>query len=737
LNVPRPGRFAIGLVLLWAAVGVVDVAWLRRDTRPPSWDPANHLLSEVRYRNVLADALSGRAGIVAAGRALLRVDDHYPPLAPFAAAIASSPFAPRPDPATIVLGQMALGLLIFAVFRLGSALFSPETGAIAATAAATFPLLAGQSHSFMLDLPDAAMTSLAILALVRTDGFDRPRRALAFGLALGLALLTKWTCAFFVALPAAAALGNAIRGAERRRRIANAATALLTAAAVAAPWYLTHLWTLFRDTGKFAWAVGVREGDPPVWSRASLLYYPRELLPAATVAWTALFAAGAVVAIARDRKRSAVPLLWLLGGGTILTLIRNKDARYLMPMLPAVALLAASAVSRLRPRALRAAITGALAVAGIAAAWRRDPPRAERWPIADAVSWIRAASSGGPAPRLRIVPDLPSFERHAFELEAEAARFPLDVGTWFHFPAFADDVITKSGEQGERPEPSAIMDDIGSSSSSFPSVFRPEWRRPLPDGSVATIWVRDPSPVAESGAAISSRLEAAIREAVSRHASNVEGLSIAVETTDDEARRGRFSRIAVSLGSARVRTRLASPTAPSTTDADGIDVRGAGIEALGVAIDAPRLMRGGGIVLLAIREVVPRVAVTDGSIAAFLAARNPRGSVAVRFAGGRIEASGKWRPAAPDVEIAVVPRIVGASNIGWRIERATIAGLPVPSFVLEAILSGNNPILKPMPCRIRLDAIEVDAGVLAVNRPGAADSSARGPSAGPGDPSAR
>jgi hypothetical protein len=713
LRIARPGPFAIALFAVWAAVGAVDVAWMRRDSRPPSWDPSNHLLSEVRYRNVLGDWASGKSRLGAAARALLRIDDHYPPLAPLAAAVASSPFAPRPDPATIVLSQLALALLIFAVFRLGEGLFSAETGAIAAAAAATFPLLAEQSHFFMLDLPDAAMTALATLALLRTDGFRRLGRALLFGIALGLALLTKWTCCFFLLLPAAAALASALLGHDRKRPARNAAAALLVAAAVAGPWYLAHLWTLIRDTGKFAEAVGIREGDPPVWSRASLLYYPRALVAAVTIPWAALFVVGVLVALSRDRKRGTLPILWLLGGGIILTLIRNKDARYLMPMLPAVALLAAAALSRLRPAGLRVALAGALAAAGLAVAWRRDPPRQERWPIAEAVSWIRSASAGNPAPRVRVVPDLPSFQRHAFELDAAAERFPLDVGTWFHFPVFADFVVTKTGEQGDRPEPSAIMSEIESPASSFAAVFRPKWNRPLPDGSVATIWQRDPSPVPESGSAVSARLDAAIREVLERYAARIDGLSIALSASDEEARRGRFRRIAVAVRSARARMR---PGRGGESE-PGIDVEDAGLEARGVAIDAPLLMRDGKIRVLAAAEVVPRVAVTDRSITAYLQARNPRGRVAVHFADGRIEASGTWR-SAPAAELAVVPTIVDSSNIGWRVDTLRIGALPLPGFLVEEVFSGNNPVLRPMPCRVRLDTLEIARGVLSVNRAG-------------------
>lgn len=707
---PRePSRPAIALVALWVLLGAVNAAWLARDTRPPTWDPYNHLLSAIRYRHALADLTSGRAGISPTASALLRVDDHYPPLAPLAAAVLTAPWPPSPDPAILVLGQLASGLLIAAVYAIGKDLFSPAAGVAAAALVTTFPLVSQQSRQFMLDVPDAAMTSLCILALLRSRRFEKTGATLAFGALFGLALLTKWTCAFFVAAPAAGALLAAFRESRRLARFRHAASAALIAAAIALPWYAAHLWGLARDTTKFAYDVGVREGDPPVFSARSLLYYPSRLESAVLLPSLLLFTAGLILAIRRREERWLLPLLWIAGGATILTLIRNKDARYLIPMLPAVALVAAAPLARLRPR-LCFGLAAALAALGLAVAWRRDPPRRENWPIREALAFVRESSEKGPPPRLRVIPDWPYFERHAFEYESEAARVPLDVGSWFRFPTFTDYVLTKTGEQGDRPEPAALMREIDDPGGTFPAIFRLRWEHPLPDGSVARIYAREVAPVPASGRDVARRLQSAVIETLGRYAREVEEARVSVdEISDEDSRRGRFRSITVAARSLRLPARR--------NESESLVLHDLAVESRRVSIDPHALMREGEIRILALEEIVPRVRVAESDVNAFLAARPGRLTGRVRFSAGRIEAEGLAARRGPHVDLAVAPVLVGGSNVHVAIRRLRVGGVPIPPFIAQALVAGNNPLLKPMPCRVRLDSLRVGAGMLAVNEP--------------------
>jgi hypothetical protein len=706
-------RHLILLATWWLLLGAVNAAWMARDTRPPSWDPCNHLVSELKYRHAVEDLFSGKAGFSASVETILRADDHYPPLAPFAAAVLGLPFAPSPDVETWLLSQLALAILLFSVFRLGSELASPEAGAVAATAATSFLLVAAQSRMFMLDLPDAAMTTLALLLLWRAGDFGRWRSALAFAAALAAALLTKWTCLFFLWLPLCRALGLALRG--RWRRLGRLLAALAIAAAIASPWYVAHLWNIARDFGKFGYRVGQREGDPPVLTLKSLFYYAAALPRALGIPWLLLLAAGlaglAAAALARRPKslRPSAGLflsLWIAGGWLALTLIRNKDSRYLLPLLPALAILCAAGLLRLRPKGETAVrVAAAAALASVSLAWLTDAPRRESWPVREAVRFLRGASVGRAAVRMRIVPDLPFFERHAFEYFAEEERFGLDVGTWFGFPGFADFVVTKTGEQGDRPEAMGIMDEIGRPGSDFPLLFKPVWERPLPDGSRATIFAREITPVAGTAA---PNFEEAFRSAaareIARHASQVRGLAIEVETySDAETLRGRFRRVTVRADSASI---LPRPNA-----SQGIPARDLRIVATDLTVNPHAVVREGKIRVLSLAELEPHLRLDEAAANRFPAALRAR--PAVRFAGGLIEAA--VNPVrGPSLAISLRPA-ADAGNVRLRIERCRVGGVPLPAFLLRWLASGNNPVLKPMPFRLRLDSISAERGALSVN----------------------
>ncbi len=156
---------------------------------------------------------------------LFNTNTSYPPLGNIVASLLStvigfSVFGAR-------LSQVVfLGVLLLATFALGRRAFDWRVGLASAYFAVTNPLAAYFGHEYFLDVPLAAMVTLALYLLFRTDRFRRHGPSLLFGLVLGLAALTKWT---FLLYLLGAALWLALAAVERWRwRLA-----LLAASAVA------------------------------------------------------------------------------------------------------------------------------------------------------------------------------------------------------------------------------------------------------------------------------------------------------------------------------------------------------------------------------------------------------------------------------------------------------------------------------------------------------------------------
>jgi hypothetical protein len=133
-------------------------------------------------------------------------------------------------------------LLGFASYGIGERLAGPRLGAFAALVVAVAPgsFLFGREYVFAM--PAAALLASAVYALLRSEGLQVRRWAIACGAALGLMLLTRtMTVAFVPGVLAAAALALVVRPGPLPRGFLNLALLIFSGAAVAATWYVRNL----------------------------------------------------------------------------------------------------------------------------------------------------------------------------------------------------------------------------------------------------------------------------------------------------------------------------------------------------------------------------------------------------------------------------------------------------------------------------------------------------------------
>ncbi len=284
-------------------------------------------------------------------------------------------------------GVLFIPLMLAGVYLLGR----PLVGRRAATLAAVLAVLSfgvtAMIRYVSMDLPSAVVVLWANLALTRARRLDRPGPAALLGLAWGLCLLTRVQASFFVAGPAMAvalhALWRAPAWAARLRVLLHLGLAAGVAAAVSSPWWYGHL--------EIIWGASTAHLDPnEIAPRGNpgllygLAYYPRELATEAGLAVAACAAAAGVMLGVRTWRRRPSPaawrpvwlvlLPWILGGVVGCAVGVHREARYILPAVPAVALLAALALTRLPRRffgvagaaVLLATAVPSLGLAGIA-----------------------------------------------------------------------------------------------------------------------------------------------------------------------------------------------------------------------------------------------------------------------------------------------------------------------------------------------------------------------------------
>ena len=407
----RPSRLAVALTLLalLAAMTAADRLWLALDATPPAWDEAQHLSNALTYRDIL---LRGVEPLSAEWRhELLTATTRDPPAAYLAGAAAMLGVGAGPDAAAWVFPAFS-ALLLVSVFAIGARLWGREAGFWAAAACALTPGLRDLRLTYLIDLQMVALTTAGLACLTVWATARGPRgawaAALGFGAALGSALLVK--AAAIVVLGPAWAAAVALRWRHgRTAALAQGLAAGAVAAALAGPWYAANLLFVASSAVPAVLRSAVREGDPGADSLAGWLHYPATL--PAELGWPLLALAAAGVWLLRREGRRGLAWvgLFALGVYVLMTLIPNKDARYVAPSLPAFALLAGAGAAR-APRAVAAGAMALAAaaclggmfgapgplpaqVAAVLAPGSAQPPdRAGGWPHAALLAAVRAGA---------------------------------------------------------------------------------------------------------------------------------------------------------------------------------------------------------------------------------------------------------------------------------------------------------------------------------------------------------
>ena len=243
-----------------------------------------------------------------------------------------------------------------------------ENAPLAAAGAGAMLLLS--SHLFFvlsrIGLTDALLTfetALAMFALARDPRLASRAGLWTFGIASGAALLTKGIAGLFALL----ALAVFCVISRERPSWSRLAAAVAISAAVAAPW---HLYQLIRHTRWF-WAEyiltevvteGIGKPDQSTQESQAGYYLKRLIALDAPL----LVAALAGLLFGWARKRPRVLLAWIAVVLAAALSFEYRNTSYLLPVFPALALLAAGVVPRDRAKGALA-LTVVLFAAKVAA----------------------------------------------------------------------------------------------------------------------------------------------------------------------------------------------------------------------------------------------------------------------------------------------------------------------------------------------------------------------------------
>ena len=357
---PTGREAAIALAIVAALANGV---WIFLDHSIPSWDQAHYLSIAIEYKRSLQSG-----GPIELLRAIHVADPSRGPLF----TVLLLPFVYVFGPAArsgLLLNLLIAPVLYFAAGEIAWTLFRNWIARLLTIAlVATMPLLVGLFHNVLQDFLLVTLTTVSLLLLLKSEGFQRRGMTLAMALAMGLGTLTKVTFPLFVAGPllvVAAQIVLARRPVAGRRLLVNLAGAALVYLLVVAPWYganFSPTLEYVRSTTGGPLSLGAGPSDP--YTFHAIASFTAAVIDF-NVSWIVVLAGVVAVALSFSRLKSvplgklAFLLAWVLVPYLSVALAHNQDVRLMAPAMPGVAVLVAGALSAIRQPRARLALAGA------------------------------------------------------------------------------------------------------------------------------------------------------------------------------------------------------------------------------------------------------------------------------------------------------------------------------------------------------------------------------------------
>ncbi len=326
--------------------------WLFRRGQPYDIDEAGYLgISFVDFRALVDHGIFGWAKAVEFG----------PSAAPLTTALSSLCYlflGARPLAGFCV--PTAAGLVtVIASYYLGKVLSGRLLGILTSLLVATSPIIINYSRSYHFALPATAVTTLALLALVRSNRLRSTPWALVFGLCLGLMPLARTMAIAFVPGLAVAAVIQVLSGSGNSpKQFVRLAVSFGLAILVAAIWLIPNGPVVFQYLVTLGYGPLSKYYGPPqssVFEWNTLLYFVQTLgaylyLPNLTVIAVGfgLLTVRATSSLINDGWRTAfrkllasklLPAVLLVVEGAIaLASSPNKGSAFIAPLVPAMLL---------------------------------------------------------------------------------------------------------------------------------------------------------------------------------------------------------------------------------------------------------------------------------------------------------------------------------------------------------------------------------------------------------------
>ena len=333
-----------------------NFVWLITDQKLPTWDPAADFISTMQYCELLKDPsikIFREAAEISAQNA------YRPPLVRFLICPFYSFFPKNIFFTTLLMSIIFWYVLLFAVFNLGKLIKNEKVGLCACFIIGTCPFVFTLSRIYLLDFPLIAMVALSLYLLLLAFQTGRIRHFVILGIVLALSSLTKGGFVVFL-------IGPLLYLLVLRNKRSGIIFSLLLASIIA----LLYYGFIFKGLLSFTqWNMRhglLNEGDPPWNTIEGWLYYLRTIVAGTSFFYLLFFIVG-LFSIFKMRKEYCLTLLlWISLPYLLLSFAGNKDGRYIVPALPAIALISAFGIDTFFKKRFKKIIIVSMMILGTA-----------------------------------------------------------------------------------------------------------------------------------------------------------------------------------------------------------------------------------------------------------------------------------------------------------------------------------------------------------------------------------
>ena len=327
--------------------------WLNFNVYPYGPDEFSHLLIAQNFYNGI---ISGRIE-----RLLelfkLSTDAIYPPLFHFTAALLCF-FLGASSISPLIINLLYLLILLFSVYAIGCKLYDRSVGVLATLLISLYPMVFRYSRFFGLDFAQMSMVCLSICFLIYTEYFSNRKFSVLLGISIGLGMLVKWAFLLFLSGPLACVILQAFLRAKKNLGLCvvfiNLLLSLLIGVLISLTWYLPSYAEVLIRLRMFFWSIFPHhcgqlliQKTPVIFGLDRFFDYFCLLVNGQISLFFFLVFILAVPLFFIKRFNRVFLISWYILPYILLSFSLQKEGRFMLSSLPAIALISAAGLRSL------------------------------------------------------------------------------------------------------------------------------------------------------------------------------------------------------------------------------------------------------------------------------------------------------------------------------------------------------------------------------------------------------